>query len=632
MENYNSSGSELIEEKQDDPSTTAVDESADEMEIPPLEEVSDNENADLKTSIDLSKQPLEDTYQWQESKPEKTYTHPFVGKPGINVDTTNFKPIDYYQLFLTPELLQHIVLETNSYASAFLQSSSSLECHRKQWSPTNAREIKKLLGIIFLMGLIHMPNIGHYWSTDYLFRMEIFRSIMPRGRYILLQKFFHLNNNDKMPDVKGPNRDALYKLRPLIDYLMCRFQQVYTVEQNVAVDESLLLWKGKLHFRQFIPLKRARFGIKMFCLCESKTGYTFRFRVYTGQDDPTTGMDLELPPEVRDAGKAEKVVVYLSLPLLDQGYNIYMDNWYSSVPLYSYLYERRTNACGTVRADRVPASIREKDVAFGKSSTFWLGPLMCVKFNDRSMVYMLSTLDNDGITQVTVSGGQGVRGKVNKGKPTCVVHYNKFMGGVDLRDSVIKNYAATRKTIKWYKKLAIHLLQIALHNAFILYRKDHPQSKMGFMGFTTEVISELLSVDKTTDVSKRLASVCEESQRLTDTHNVGNMEHESKDEITHTLTNLGSQASKMAMKNGQLVDRMNAKSKLPTTCLTEMHFPQKLKSRGHQKDSRLRCSMCYHKGRRRMVTTTCKTCPNRPGLCIDPCFEEYHLQLMNWKR
>jgi len=67
-----------------------------------------------------------------------------------------------------------------------------------------------------------------------------------------------------------------------------KFQEIYTPSKNVCIDESLLLWKGRLHFKQYIPLKRSRFGIKLFMLCEDG-GYTYRFQVYTGKDTLVRG-------------------------------------------------------------------------------------------------------------------------------------------------------------------------------------------------------------------------------------------------------------------------------------------------------------------------------------------------------
>ena len=44
------------------------------------------------------------------------------------------------------------------------------------------------------------------------------------------------------------------------------------------------MWKGRLGFKQYIPLKRARFGVKAFMLCED-SGYTFSFKIYPGKEN-----------------------------------------------------------------------------------------------------------------------------------------------------------------------------------------------------------------------------------------------------------------------------------------------------------------------------------------------------------
>ena len=109
-------------------------------------------------------------------------------------------------------------------------------------------------------------------------------------------------------------------------------------------------------------MKRARFGIKIFCICES-SGYMHRFRVYSGKENPFTDMDTVLPDEVHNFSKAEKVVLYLVQPLLNKGYTVYMDNYYSTLRLYSYLHEKNTLACGTIRKHRIPQALRNASPA-----------------------------------------------------------------------------------------------------------------------------------------------------------------------------------------------------------------------------------------------------------------------------
>jgi hypothetical protein len=95
----------------------------------------------------------------------------------------------------------------------------------------------------------------------------------------------HFAENSKQNEYQGASK--LFKMFPVIWHLSNKFQTLYLPKQNTAVDESLTLWKGRLSFRQYIPLKAAKFGIKTYELCESSSGYAWSFLVYTGK-----GMEL----------------------------------------------------------------------------------------------------------------------------------------------------------------------------------------------------------------------------------------------------------------------------------------------------------------------------------------------------
>ena len=45
--------------------------------------------------------------------------------------------------------------------------------------------------------------------------------------------------------------------------------QVFTPGKDVCIDESLVIFKGRLNFQQYIKSKRVRFGIKLSQLCTS---------------------------------------------------------------------------------------------------------------------------------------------------------------------------------------------------------------------------------------------------------------------------------------------------------------------------------------------------------------------------
>ena len=75
--------------------------------------------------------------------------------------------------------------------------------------------------------------------------------------------------------------DKLWKLRGSMDLLLVKFQDLYEVNGFVTVDESMVKFKGRLAW-QYLPMKPVKWGVKVWVMAESKTGYVNNFQVYTG--------------------------------------------------------------------------------------------------------------------------------------------------------------------------------------------------------------------------------------------------------------------------------------------------------------------------------------------------------------
>ena len=163
---------------------------------------------------------------------------------------------------------------------------------------------------------------------------------MKRERFLLLSKFIHFNDNESN---QGDLPAKLFKLWPILEYLKSKFASVYLPVQDVSVDESLMLWKGRLCWKQYIPMKRARYGIKSYELCKSSSGYIWNFFVYTGADTSYH------PDYCNEPSMGSKCVLTLAHPLLNKGYCISMDNFFTSPHLFDTLCQNQTDAVGTVR-------------------------------------------------------------------------------------------------------------------------------------------------------------------------------------------------------------------------------------------------------------------------------------------
>ena len=96
---------------------------------------------------------------------------------------------------------------------------------------------------------LRKPEVSYDWSTNLLLKGSIFNSVTPRNRFQLILQFLHFADNSQC-NANGPNRDRLNKVRAVIQYLVSMLKSVYIPEEHISIDEELLLWKGKLLFKQ----------------------------------------------------------------------------------------------------------------------------------------------------------------------------------------------------------------------------------------------------------------------------------------------------------------------------------------------------------------------------------------------
>ena len=89
-------------------------------------------------------------------------------------------------------------------------------------------------------------------------------------------------SRDSTATYKGPSKR--FKTYLVLYHLNKKFQSLYLPRQNIAIDESMMLWRGRLSFKQYMPLKASKFGIKSYELCESSSGYLWSFIIYMGKD------------------------------------------------------------------------------------------------------------------------------------------------------------------------------------------------------------------------------------------------------------------------------------------------------------------------------------------------------------
>lgn len=162
-------------------------------------------------------------------------------------------PLDFFQLFLTGELIDHIVKETNTYAYEHISMATPLQKRSiwSNWKDLTADEFKAFLGIVINMGLNPKPNLQDYFSQEWHKKQSFFTDVFSRDRFF--QIFWCLHVSSKTPAGVRPSRGS--KISHLVTYLQAKFCEYFVPPYELSMDESTVSFKGKVHFKQYNPKK-----------------------------------------------------------------------------------------------------------------------------------------------------------------------------------------------------------------------------------------------------------------------------------------------------------------------------------------------------------------------------------------
>lgn len=198
---------------------------------------------------------------------------------------------------------------------------------------------------------------------------------------------------------------------------------------------------------------------------------------------------------------------------------IYFDNYYTSIPFACYLHKQKILCLGTVRTNRLPnnklpnpKSFMKKSVprgSFEEHMTTYDGTDISVTmWKDNKVVTLLSTYVGVEPVQKISRFDKSKKEKIQIDCPQIVKDYKSHMGGVDLLDSYIGRYYISIKNRKWYMRLFHHLLDLAMINSWLVYKKLMSQ-KLGFSGklcnlgtFRLEVAEALCLLGKKSKVKR----------------------------------------------------------------------------------------------------------------------------------
>lgn len=383
--------------------------------------------------------------------PEYTGNHGPTQLLGIDAN-----PVDFFDLLFPDQLWTLIVQETNKYR--FQRGVS-------QWdNDTSVEEIRAFIGILFGMGLHKVPEMKHF-SADWVLGVPAFAQVFTSKRWHQLWNYLHLADNDDptRPRKGEPNYDKIWKIRPLFVELVPSFQDHFYIGQNVSVDEIMIKGKGKNPIKQYLPMKPIKRGSKIWALACSDYAYVYDMQVYLGKQGNT------------EHGLAHRVVT--DLCLLNLGPNnhvVYMDNFFTGIPLIRQLENAGIYSVGTIRSNRYqyPACLKDKKMQKamkrGEYYTATSDSVVATVWRDTKVVsFVCNVHSSHGTSTVQRKNRDGTVVQINS--PPCVQDYNVNMGAVDKSDQLRQSYAIDRKSRKWWRRIFHFGLDSTMVNAYIIY-------------------------------------------------------------------------------------------------------------------------------------------------------------------
>nr|XP_022900680.1 piggyBac transposable element-derived protein 4-like [Onthophagus taurus] len=385
---------------------------------------------------------------------------PFTRTNSLLVPAPN-NPKDYFDLFVSEDYLQKIVNCSNRYAEKLKNSSNQAQSRITQWKSLTMEELKIFIGLLLHTSTAKMNRIVDYWKSHRLYK-SVFPQYMSRNRFQIILRCLHFVEEQN-------NTDCMDKCKLVIDNFNNVMERIYYPDQKLSIDESMILWRGRLIFPQYMEVKRHKHGIKLYVLAEPNG----------------TILKVHLTAE---KCHTEKIVQKLLQGKLNAGHALFMDNFYNSYSLAIKLLDQNTYCTGTLNKKRKdnPNSIMTKKIKKGENVSQCRNGVHIGKWKDKREINYISTEFSNEMQEVTTR-----RGTVTT-KPAAIINFNKNMSGIDLQDQMLSYYPCERKTLRWYMKIFIHTLMMSLINARLLYNKYSNQKSMTLYDFREKIIESYL--------------------------------------------------------------------------------------------------------------------------------------------
>ncbi|XP_051982284.1 piggyBac transposable element-derived protein 4-like [Xyrauchen texanus] len=357
-----------------------------------------------------------------------------------------------FDLFITPSIEKDVLEMTNL---------EGRRVYGEGWKDFDVTDLQAYIELLILAGVYKSKGE----ATASLWNADTGRAIFPATMSL---KTFHVFSrvirfDDKETRQGRRERDKLAAIRVVWDKWVQRLPFLYNPGPHITVDECLVPFRGCCPFRQYIPSKPAKYGIKIWDSCDAQSSYAWNMQVYTGKS----------PGEAPEKNQGMRVVLDMAEGL--NGHNITCNNFFTSYALGEELLKRKVTMLGTVRKNKpeLPSELLAMKNRKVTSSMF--------AFTEKATVVSYCPKKGKNVLLMSTMHKDAVLSTREDRKPQMVLDYNETKGGVDNLDKVTATYSCRRMTARWPLVIFFNIIDVSAYNAFVLWseiNKDWNSGKL----------------------------------------------------------------------------------------------------------------------------------------------------------
>ena len=372
------------------------------------------------------------------------------------------------QLFLTTELMESWAQLTNAAAGA-------------AWQPTDTHELLAFIGVHVFMGIDSLPHRRMYWQADT--RHPTVATVLSRDRFESITRFLTVSP----PQAGAAPRNPFSFVRAFIAALNHSFPGHWNPGRHIALDESMVSFRGRSDIKQFVPGKPHPHGYKIWVLANEN--YMLQFQLYEGK--------AAAGPSIHD------MVMQLTQLYCNNNHALYIDTLFTSPTLVASLFNVGIRVCGSVKRNRIgmpsAATLTPAQLAAiprGAHIQMQRGDVTLCAWRDKKLILLLyNHIDPSLLTTLQRWGEDGAIYQL--GCPQAISDYFHHARAVDVINQLHYSYLPGRKSRKCWTRLVWWVIDICILNAFRLWQTQHPdETHLTFLMQLAHELMECLPADR----------------------------------------------------------------------------------------------------------------------------------------